>query len=207
MDDDLEVLVSEYRTELDAIMNKVIGETGIMLTKGKPESTLGNFMADLLLEKANEVTQGGVDLAYQNNGGIRVTEIPKGDITVGKIFELMPFDNLLFVVDCPGDILAQWVDSLSLSSGGPLGGDFSWRIENHQTKEFVINGKPIDKNATYKIAMPDYSARAGRLSNLFEGLPMMDTGILIRDAILEYVEKSKGPISPKLDGRITVLKK
>ena len=34
-----------------------------------------------------------------NHGGIR-SYIPKGNITTGKIFELMPFDNLIVVTGC-----------------------------------------------------------------------------------------------------------
>jgi hypothetical protein len=30
-----------------------------------------------------------------NSGGIRLPEMPAGAITQGKIFELMPFDNLM----------------------------------------------------------------------------------------------------------------
>ena len=42
-----------------------------------------------------------------NHGGIR-SYIPKGNITTGKIFELMPFDNLIVLQEVKGSVLQQF---------------------------------------------------------------------------------------------------
>ena len=75
-------------------MNTVIGFSTIGLTKKLPESGLGNLIADAMKEMAQKKYATKVDAAFVNYGGIR-SYIPKGEITIGKIFEIMPFDNLI----------------------------------------------------------------------------------------------------------------
>ena len=71
-------------------------------TDGYLQSTLGNLIADLSYQKANELfnkeTGKTVDFSMSNYGGIRAA-INKGEVTVSNAFELMPFDNTLVVVE------------------------------------------------------------------------------------------------------------
>jgi len=143
----------------------------------------------------------------QNYGGIRIGEIPEGPITRGKIFELMPFDNMLVVLECPGNITAKLLHSFAASGGAPVSGNISMLIDGNKASHIKINGKSFDPNKTYRIAMPDYIARGGDKSDYLMDLPMLDTGVLIRDAIIESVKNSKEPIMVKLDGRISFGKK
>ncbi len=203
---ELESLISPYRTKLDLAMNSVIGQAGIKLTKGKPESTLGTFVANLILEQARESDPTYVDFAMQNYGGLRISEIPKGGITTGKIFELMPFDNMLVVVDCPGQIALEFINSVAASGGAPLSSNISFEIDEDQANNINIDGKPFDKNRNYRIAMPDYIANGGGGKDYLIPLPRLDLEILIRDAIITYVTNHVGPIAPKLSGSISKAK-
>ena len=42
------------------------------------------------------------DVGIVNNGGIRLSPVPAGNITVGTIFNLMPFDNAINTVNMTG---------------------------------------------------------------------------------------------------------
>jgi 2',3'-cyclic-nucleotide 2'-phosphodiesterase (5'-nucleotidase family) len=86
-------LLKPYREEVSRTMNDVIGRLEVSMDKAQPESRLGNFMADAYLAMATEKFKTRVDGAMMNFGGIRLTQLPAGDITRGKVFELMPFDN------------------------------------------------------------------------------------------------------------------
>jgi 2',3'-cyclic-nucleotide 2'-phosphodiesterase (5'-nucleotidase family) len=100
-------LISSYKQQLDAEMNKVIGYADTILSnEGKfGESSLGNFVADLMLYQARKMYKDTVHLAFINaRGGLRVP-INQGDITVGEIFELMPFDNEMLIIKIKGDEL------------------------------------------------------------------------------------------------------
>jgi len=64
-------------------------------------------MADAIKTMAEMKFQKKIDAAFVNFGGIR-SYLPKGDVTVGKIFELMPFDNLVVLQEIKGDKLKSF---------------------------------------------------------------------------------------------------
>ena len=84
-------IIIPYQNEIEAQMNEVLTFNINALNKGKPQSTLGNFVADLCLNYSN------ADMCILNNGGLR-TNINIGYVTRGKIYELMPFDNELVLL-------------------------------------------------------------------------------------------------------------
>ena len=62
-------------------MNEILTYTKYDLKKGRPVSTLGNFVTDLCLNYAT------ADICIMNNGGLR-TNIDKGDVTLEQIYQL-----------------------------------------------------------------------------------------------------------------------
>lgn len=197
-------LLSPYQEQYAQTMNDIIGTAGMSMTKGKPESTLGNWMCDLILAKAKETAGVKVDFALQNYGGIRINEVSKGDITRSKIYELMPFDNMLVVVACNGEQTLQMLEKIAGSGGWPASASLRMEIVNRKPTKVTINGKAFDPSQTYHIAMPDYVANGGDGTKFLGDCKKYNTGAFIRDLLIEGVEQAEGPISVKLDGRITV---
>ena len=78
-------------------MNLVIGVVVETMKGHAPESLLSNFSADVYREAATEFSGEKVDISMVNLGGLRTT-VPAGNITVRKVFELMPFENELVIV-------------------------------------------------------------------------------------------------------------
>ena len=93
----LEALVAPFRNRMGEEIRQVIGEASVVLAKSIPEGSLGNFATDAMLWAARRESAGPVHMALTNNGGLRVP-IPPGPITVGQMFELMPFENMLSVL-------------------------------------------------------------------------------------------------------------
>ena len=87
-------LLMPYTDSVHKSMDAVIGFSINGLTKKQPESILGNFMADCMKVMAEKKFHQKVEIAFINYGGMR-SYIPKGEIFVEKIYELMPFDNLI----------------------------------------------------------------------------------------------------------------
>src|SRR5690606_36420058 len=117
-----------YRKGMDSSMNIVIGRSSVPLSKAKPECTLGNFMADAQLEKAlqyNPHTQ----VSVLNYGGIRIPYLSPGEITRGKLFELMPFDNKLVIMELPGKVLLELCNHIAAAGGWPVAG-LQFQIKN-----------------------------------------------------------------------------
>jgi 2',3'-cyclic-nucleotide 2'-phosphodiesterase (5'-nucleotidase family) len=204
-DPEIEAMVAPFRERMGEEIRQVIGETTGMLSKALPEGTLGNFATDAMLWAANAGTSHPVQMALTNNGGLRVP-IGPGPITVGQIYELMPFDNMLSVLVLNGSQVQDLCDQLADRRGEPIAG-FSFRIESLGDRRFardiLVGGVPLDPAAEYRLATNDYMANGGEsLSPLQAPLAREDLPVLLRDAFIAYV-RHVGVIEPKLEGRIT----
>lgn len=190
-DTTLAALIAPYKVELDQQMQAVIGQCSKRLYKERPESLLGNWLADLLYRQASELSDQPVDAAYQNYGGIRIPELAQGPITRGKIYELMPFDNMLVIVEMPGAIVQQFFDHLAQRGGDPVSEQVRFVLQAGKADQLQLNGEAIERNRTYRIAMPDYIANGGDNAKFLAALPRENTGKLIRDLIIADVERSQ----------------
>lgn len=204
-DESILKMLAPYSDSINKTMNKVIGFSITGLTKKQPESELGNFMTDCMKEMAQQKFGKKVDAAFVNYGGIR-SYLPKGDITVGKIYELMPFDNLIVLQEVNGSVLKSFLAKVAERGGWPVSG-MSYQIKEKHPKNILIDGKPIDDNAIYIIANTDYIAlQGGDDCSMLKGLPTVNIGYLFRDALIEYVQqvtKKGNPIESKIEGRVT----
>ena len=176
-------------------------------TDGNLQSTLGNLVADLSYEKANELfknkTGKTVDFSMSNYGGIRAA-IMKGDVTVSNAFELMPFDNTLVVVELNYDkIKALFNYFVAKKTAHPLSKNIQLTIKN-DSYNVLINGKAIKKDRTYFVATSNYLQKGGDGMIFFsEPESLFDSNFLIRDAIVDYFE-SKDTLSANLDNRVII---
>lgn len=197
-DEVLSAMIKPYHDEMAEEMDVVIGELEEDLNKQKPNSNLGNWFTDVLYTEANKMFFSEVDLAVQNYGGLRISTVPKGPVTVGKIYELMPFDNMLVVVEVSGTILKKFLDGIARSGGWPISHTVSFRIsEDREAENITIHGNPIDMSRSYRIAIPDYVANGGDSSAYFEGITQENSGVFIRDVIIEHLlelQELKAPI-------------
>ena len=103
-DKDYENYLLPIKQRVDAKMNVVIGQAAVTMKGHAPESLLSNFSADVYRETASKFLGEEVNMAVVNLGGLR-TVVPAGNITIGKVFELMPFENELVIVWLKGDKL------------------------------------------------------------------------------------------------------
>jgi 2',3'-cyclic-nucleotide 2'-phosphodiesterase (5'-nucleotidase family) len=183
-------IMQPYSDSVNKRMNEVVGYAEKSLDKKAPESTLGNFMADVMLIMATEKFGTKVDAGFVNFGGIRLTQLAKGPVTRGKVFELMPFDNILVLQQVKGDALQQFLDLTAGRGGWPLAG-LTMQIKDKKAVNVVIGGRPLDPNATYTIANSDFVANGGDNADMLKVLPQQNRGYLVRDAIFDYIRKLK----------------
>ncbi|MFL5751857.1 MAG: 5'-nucleotidase C-terminal domain-containing protein [Bacteroidia bacterium] len=200
-----------YKKEMDGTMNSVVGKTDIALTKEQPEGLLGDFVADCLFKQCRIYLGKDSNLlnaVILNNGGLR-TSLPQGEITVGKIFELMPFDNELVLIQLNGAKTMEMMNFIAEKGGIPVSG-IRMKIDGAKATEIKINGKDLDLNSSYYVVSSDYLAGGGDKYDFFKDpLSTRPLKKLIRDAIIEYCkdETAKGrTLTTKLDGRISIAK-
>ena len=192
-----------YSDSINKAMNHVIGFSLNGLTKKQPESVLGNFMSDCMKTMAEKKFERKIDIAFVNYGGIRYY-IPKGEITVGKIFELMPFDNLIVLQELSGKILQQFLDKMAERDGWPVSG-LRMAIKNKKAINVFVGDKPIDENATYIVANTDYIANGGDDCEMLRGIKQISKGYLFRDGLIEYINsitKQGKTVDAKTENRI-----
>jgi 2',3'-cyclic-nucleotide 2'-phosphodiesterase (5'-nucleotidase family) len=183
----LERQLQPYRDSVNNSMNTVIAVLGATLEKKQPEGSLGNFMADAMLVQAKKKFGVDADVATVNYGGIRLGQLPAGEVTNGKIFELMPFDNLLVLQEIRGDQLQTFLDFTAERGGWPLAG-LTMQISNKKAVNVLIGGKPLDPSKTYKLVNSDYVASGGDNATMLKGIPQKNIGYLMRDAFFDYIK-------------------
>lgn len=198
-----------YKQNMDKTMTEVIGFVETPLTKEQPEGNLGDFVCDLLFKQCKKYAGKDSSLingVILNNGGLR-TSIPEGNLTVGKVFELMPFDNELTLVEMTGEKTNDMLNYIAAAGGMPIAG-IRMEISGGKAKNAIINGVPFDINKHYYFISSEYLTSGGDKMDFFKGA-VKNTPLkkLIRDAILEYCrseQKSGRKINVKIDGRISV---
>ncbi|MCB0401432.1 MAG: 5'-nucleotidase C-terminal domain-containing protein [Flavobacteriales bacterium] len=212
-------LIAPYKTELDAEMNEVLvlAAEEFPKEKGKAQTKLGNLVADLSLEVAQGMYKDEIDFCLLNFGGLR-TSLPQGEITRGKIYELMPFENELVVLTIKKDSLESLIRYLRNVGGQPISGNLQLHFDKNrktitQTKDtsIVQSTDSVHYNTTgnpdeFIVLTSDYLAQGGD-HMIFFGNPVKSEkiGIKLRDAIILYckIQQQQGKqLTGTLDNRI-----
>lgn len=201
----LQELIDPYNQKMKAQMDEVIGECETMLEKKQPEGTLNNFMADAMRFQAEKKFNKKVDIAFVNYGGIRIANVAKGKIAVGKVYELMPFDNIIVLQKVPGSILQRICNHLASKGGWPSSG-IEMQIKDGKAINVKVSGEKLDESKTYTVANSDYIANGGDELEYLKNIPQENRGYLFRDAIIDYIRdqtKQGKKISATLQNRIS----
>ena len=205
IDNQLEQLIAPYRNELKRL-EKVIGYSNQSLSvrDGELESTLGNLIADILMEECNPVFKNmsgkNIDFCLLNYGGIRGT-MNRGNITQYDLFTIMPFKNFATVVKLNGNKILELLKYLSKENiAHPVSGI---NIEfNDEKITTIIGDKKFDINKSYYVLTSNYLQEGGDKMNFFKDpLKLIELNLNIRDILINNIKKRKS-VSSKLDNRI-----
>ena len=162
-------------------------------------------------------TFGGADIALQNAGGVRI-DIAAGDITVGKVYTLLPFKNVLVRISMTGqqvkDTLEDGIDSMLGNNGGTGSGAYPFtaglRFDTDITKgkgartsnlEIQNNGQWVsfDVSKTYKVITNDFTAGGGDNYVTLKGIDKSlkeNTYLDYADSFLQYIKKNPALSKP-----------
>lgn len=181
----MDSLIAPYSRALSAEMNVILGKSGSDLTVGRPSSSLGNWTTDALLQFAKDSLQlkDLPVIVLINTGGLRAS-LSKGDITVGDIYKLMPFDNTLVILKCKRNILDEVQAYLFKTGGEPISG----MIINRGVLSLV----PMNESEEIYIVTSDFLANGGdKMDFLKQATETRLTGILMRDIFMNAVKKQQ----------------
>ncbi|WP_254245106.1 5'-nucleotidase C-terminal domain-containing protein [Hymenobacter sp. BRD67] len=196
--------IKPYHDKVLSQMQEVVGSAPVALTKNAGENTLVNFVADLQRTAASQYFKGEtIDLGVMTNGGMR-TPLPAGPITLGNVFELMPFENELVVLDAPGPVVQQLFDYSAAIKMAVSGATYTVSPDK-KPQDIRIGGQPFDPNKTYTIAVSDYLAGGGDNMSFLKAATLRHTGLLLRTCIADHIRaltKAGQPVTATIEGRV-----
>ncbi|QZT37761.1 5'-nucleotidase C-terminal domain-containing protein [Halosquirtibacter xylanolyticus] len=202
-------IISPFRDKLSKDMERVIGFAPKSMFKGRPEGALSNFCADLLLEESAKFAKERlgdqkVDFAMLNNGGLRVP-INQGNITVENIFQLMPFENEVVMLQLNGKQVKTFLNHIASRGGESMAG-VHLVIKDRKASKVTINGEKLLPEKNYWLITSDYIADGGDGSGVLkDAIKRENLSVKLRDLFINYIEeqtKAGKEITATLDGRI-----
>ena len=166
------------------------------------------MVASVLQEAATPVIGHPADMGLVNMGGLR-NILPKGDITVGAVYEILPFENSLCVLTMEGADMKRLFKAIASLHGEGVSGI---RLEISKEGELLnasIDGKPVEDDKLYTVATIDYLADGNGDMDAFLQAKKRECpeDATLRGLFLDYVRKQTAAgnvITSKLDGRITI---
>ncbi len=201
-------LINPFKQVLATKMEQELVECESSLTKDGDETTLGNFVCDAIKWAVDSIkgkTLKGFIL--MNRGGLRAN-INKGVVNVNAIFELMPFDNEIEILEISGTELLEIINIIIDKKHAFLGGII--HAKNNIIIEAKVNGEIIVKEKKYTLITSDYLALGG--DNFSFGKKAFSSekiNFKIRDAIINYcmhLNYTGKKIIPFTDGRLEISK-
>lgn len=188
-------LFTKYDTELKPIMGEVIGVAEGEFTHERSEKGSNTLLGAWAAEVQRQL--GKADIAIQNGGGLRRT-LAAGNITVGDLYEIMPFDNYLVVFDLPGSEIKKAIDHGIMNpniTDGQFAGlrvEYDGRkpFENRITKITLMDGTPLDMNKKYKVVVNSFMFTGGDSYDFSKAANSAES-VSIRDALIDAIKKAK----------------
>lgn len=204
--------VAPYRVKVDSMMKPVVGRSARYMAAAKPESELSNLLADILLWSGDCYGEKPLFAVY-NMGGIRAA-FAKGDITLGDILDVAPFENKICFLTLSGDKTLELMQQIAARGGEGVSHGVELIISPEgRLLQASIGGSPIDPAKSYRIATLDYLAQGNDQLTAFkakthvvEGKEKKDN---VREIITDYfrANAAKGIVTDsKIEGRIKIAK-
>ncbi|MFS8044561.1 5'-nucleotidase C-terminal domain-containing protein [Rhizobium sp. BR 314] len=211
--------VEEMAKPIQELRKKVIGNAqgpieGAREVCRVQECSMGNLVADAMLDR----TKGqGISIAIQNGGGLRAS-IGAGDVSMGDVLTVLPFQNTVATFQLTGaDVKAALENGLSQIDDGagrfpqvaglkysfdkskPPGGRLV-SVEVQEGTEF----KPIDPEKTYGVVSNNYMRAGGDGYTVFakDAKNAYDFGPNLESVVADYLA-AHNPYKPYTDGRVT----
>ena len=206
-DPQIAAIVEDYDKRLGEQFKEVIGRAETLLDGEREriryeETSLGNFVADIMIART------GAQIALINSGSLRAT-IKQGPITVEDVFKAMPYSNELVTTELTGKEIEEVLKRAVSNSREDEDGSFlqvsgiSFEVRGRQVTDIRVGAErqPIDAQAVYTVAIPDFLSTGGDGYSMFKGKQYVQTGLPLRELIVDTI-RQRGVITANKEGRI-----
>ncbi len=220
-DPGIEARVAELAGPIEERMAEVVSETTAPIDGDRTscragECQMGNLVAEAMLDR---VRDQGIQIAIQNGGGLRAS-IDEGEITMGEVLTVLPFQNTLATFQLKGEhILAALENGLSQVEEGAgrfpqvAGLKYTWNPTEEpvaRVVEVMVNegGEwvPLDPGKTYGVVSNNYMRQGGDGYSMFAANAenAYDYGPGLELVVADYLAEN-APYEPFTDGRISIV--
>lgn len=194
---DIENFIAPYREHINKDLDSVLSYCPETLdkSKGKWQTNIGNFMADVCFESGNRLFQKQfekeADLCLLNHGGIRAV-LPKGNVSARNAFEIMPFENNLVVIGISSDKIMEMANYLIREKKPhPLSRTNIIINENSEITDIKINGENLNPDKIYYVITSDYLSNGGDNMDFFQNpKESYDLEYKLRNVLIDYFKEN-----------------
>ena len=175
----IDSIILPYKDSLVKEMGEIVATSLYDYTIARPSSALGNWVADAIFVNQTKNVRLSIPIfCLLNTGGIRST-INKGEVTLGDLYKLMPFDNEVVWVKLEADQLPLIETYLRASGGEPIAN------ATISDGKLNLNGW-TNKTTEFWVITSDYLKNGGDKMSFFANpLEINTTGKLMRDVLIE----------------------
>lgn len=214
-DETTKARVTELASPLEEIRQQVVAQSAAAIEGDRSicramECEMGNLIADAMLDR---VADQGIQIAFQNSGGIRAS-IDAGEVTMGEVLTVLPFQNTLSTFQVTGaTMIAALENGASQIEEGagrfPQVAGMSFTVDQSKepgarVSDIMVGGAPIDPNAVYGVVSNNYVRNGGDGYSMFvDAMNAYDYGPDLADVTAEFIA-ANAPYQPFTDGRITM---
>ena len=207
--------VAELAEPLDEIRNKVVAQAAEAIEGNRDvcrvmECSGGNLIADAMLAR---VAGQGTDVALMNSGGIRAS-IDAGEVTMGEVLTVLPFQNTLSTFEITGETLMEALENAASQIEDGSGrflqvSGMTFAIDmaaepGSRVSDVMIAGAPLDMAATYGAVSNNFVRNGGDGFAMFQDAEnAYDFGPDVAEVVADYMV-GQGDYQPYSDGRITM---
>ncbi|WP_238365894.1 bifunctional metallophosphatase/5'-nucleotidase [Mesobacterium pallidum] len=208
--------IAEAAAPLEEIRNKVVAYTDVEIGGDRSvcramECTMGNLIADAMLER---VKDQGIEIAIANSGGIRAS-IDAGDVTMGEVLTVLPFQNTLSTFQVSGATMLEALENgaSQMEDGAgrfPQVAGMTFTVDvtaepGSRISEVMVGGAPIEADKMYGVVSNNYVRNGGDGYAMFRDAEnAYDFGPDLADVTAEYLA-ANAPYQPYTDGRIKIM--
>lgn len=211
-DPEVAAYVARYVAAAAEVAARPVGRISAGAARGRPESELGNLIADAQLA----ATRGaGAQIAFMNPGGIRSDLVPGegGAVTFGDIYAVQPFGNTLVTMTLTGAQILALLDQQFANPNEPnvlaASAGFTMTLDpakpaGQRVISATLGGKPIDPDARYRVTVNSFIAGGGDGFTVLKGGTDATVGPLDLDAFETYLRTGDAVAIPPT-GRVTIV--
>lgn len=224
VDPETKTFIDNIYGAYDSIMSRKIGDLSVDLIKMENSKDLSRTAENGLCELAADAFRavGGTQAGLIGAGSLR-TNLEAGEVTYQDVVDILPYCNEVIMAEVSGqtllDALEFGVSFLPENSGGfpqvsgitfSINTEIESSVTMNEKKQFVsvdgeyrvhdvkVDGKDLDPDAIYTLAITQYLLTGGDGFTMFEDAEIISTtGLADNEVVMKYIEEDLNGVIPE----------